>query len=222
MCEPWISPLSHKPLPLISNFTVTFKRGRGWHRIEFMKGRIRICLYTQLQECPIITRFAATHYVILKLLSFAHRHHFVRANEAKSMPGHRTRSCRTTSSISSFSFDNLNCKLKGIVCNAACIHEVKVSWVWLISCHLLFLIIVNCYWWLRYPNSGVYSFSEISPLVLDLMELSVKQNVMTSSVLLKSSTQLYSIRPHHSKLPFKESTDCPLDALSRSVSSWVP
>ena len=40
----------------------------------------------------------------------------------------------------------------------------------------------------------MYNFSRINPLALDLMEPSVKQNVTTSSVLLKSSTQLYSRR----------------------------
>ena len=39
---------------------------------------------------------------------------------------------------------------------------------------------------------------------LDLMEQSVERNVMISSVLLKSSTQLYLIRQHLSKLHLKE------------------
>ena len=54
---------------------------------------------------------------------------------------------------------------------------------------------------------------------LPIRRFEQEHNVTTSSVLLKSSTQLYSIRLHYSKLPLKESTDCPLDALSRSVSS---
>ena len=66
------------------------------------------------------------------------------------------------------------------------------------------------------------NFSRINPLALDLMEPSVKQNVTTSSVLLKSSTQLYLILLHYIKLHLKESTDFPLGALSRSVSSGCP
>ena len=79
--------------------------------------------------------------------------------------------------------------------------------------------------WLKDKNikllfsSRMCNFSRINPLALDLMEPSVKQNVMTPSVLLKSSNQLYSIRLHYIKSPLKDSTDCLLGALSRSVSS---
>ena len=122
------------------------------------------------------------------------------------------------------SFFYKTCKLiKRRIC-MACMGTTSTGpqkWVGLVDFVCFSSSIVHYHGWLRDQNinSRVCNFSRINPLALDLMELFVKQNVMISSVLLKSSTQLYSIRLHCFKLPPKESTDCPSGALSRSASS---
>ena len=102
-----------------------------------------------------------------------------------------------------------------------CTCMYKVLWVGIIDFDPMFspfnsvlLLIAEGLKYLQFKN--VQLFKDQS---LDFMELSVKQNVTTSSVLLKSFIQLYLIQLHYIKLYIKESTDCLLGALSSSVSS---
>ena len=66
---------------------------------------------------------------------------------------------------------------------------------------------------------GLCSCSKTRPWGLDPMELSVKQNVMTSSVLLKSSTQHSLTQPHSFKFHANKSTGYRLGDSNKNVSS---
>ena len=66
------------------------------------------------------------------------------------------------------------------------------------------------------------SLCSCSKTEVDPMELSVKQNVTTSSVLLKSSTQYSSVQPHTFKFHINWSISYQLRGSNKNVSSSAP